>query len=102
MGIFIFLKLSSQYLTTTSAVDGESTEWRPRRTSDSGRPCVTGECEAGREPEEGYSEDDLQFWDFCTPASLEALQQGGEAEAVTLPANLGDSGSGYNPGGGRG
>ena len=32
----------------------------------------------------------------------EALQQGGEAEAVTLPANLGDSGSGYNPGGGRG
>ena len=85
------------------AVDGESTEWRPRRASDSGRPCVTGECEAGRGPEEGRSEDDLQFWDFCTPASLEALQQGGdtEAEAVTLPANLGDSGSGYNPGGGR-
>jgi len=87
---------------TCPVVDGESTEWRPRRTSDSGRPCVTGECEAGREPEEGYSEDDLQFWDFCTPASLEALQQGGEAEAeaVTLPANLGDSGSGYNPGSG--
>ena len=64
---------------------------------------MTGECEAGRGPEEGRSEDDLQFWDFCTPASLEALQQGGdtEAEAVTLPANLGDSGSGYNPGGGR-